>query len=333
MKARRRSGNRGPTTASSPSAKAVSVDIATPQPCAEPRPTLQARYTAIATAIPPSPASTGSKERRRSRSSPRSSSRLASSPSTKKKNVISPLEIHARRSIERPWSPSATASVVPQTDSYDEASTFTQTSAASAAASRTAAPPVSVRRNDCSGVRRLRTHAVRPVNADAGASVTSLRALVRPPLLLVSLDDLGRPDGRRVGVEPGVAQSAPLAEQVPALVERDLQLLESTPLGLTRAAGGFALPQLVLLRDEGLDPRVDLRFVHGSSSAPSAYDATRPGGSPRSGRLFVRCDDERDLVDEAPAPRLSRLGGARDRMADLRRVPARVAVRRRVAAA
>src|SRR5262245_62536574 len=35
---RSRSGNRGPTIASSPRANAVSVDIATPHPCAEPLP-------------------------------------------------------------------------------------------------------------------------------------------------------------------------------------------------------------------------------------------------------------------------------------------------------
>ena len=40
MNARSRSGKRGPTSASSPSAKAVSVDIATPQPCADERPAL-----------------------------------------------------------------------------------------------------------------------------------------------------------------------------------------------------------------------------------------------------------------------------------------------------
>ena len=54
-----------------------------------------------------------------------------------------------RRSIE---------SVVSQSASYDDASTFTQTSAAIAAPSRTAAPPVSVRRN--SPQRRLQ--AARP---------------------------------------------------------------------------------------------------------------------------------------------------------------------------
>ena len=39
---------------------------------------------------------------------------------------------------------------------------FTHTSASTVAASRTAAPPVSVRRNERSGVSRLRAHAVRP---------------------------------------------------------------------------------------------------------------------------------------------------------------------------
>ena len=43
MNARSRSGNRGPTSASIPSANAVSVDIATPQPCADGRPALKAR--------------------------------------------------------------------------------------------------------------------------------------------------------------------------------------------------------------------------------------------------------------------------------------------------
>ena len=42
-KARSRSGNRGPMRASTPSAKAVSVDIATPQPCADALPELIAR--------------------------------------------------------------------------------------------------------------------------------------------------------------------------------------------------------------------------------------------------------------------------------------------------
>ena len=43
MNARRRSGKREPNSASSPSAKAVSVDIATAQPCAESLPALKTR--------------------------------------------------------------------------------------------------------------------------------------------------------------------------------------------------------------------------------------------------------------------------------------------------
>ena len=92
MNARRRSGNRGPTSASIPSANAVSVDIAAPQPCADGRPGVHgeedqrpARPSRRAR-----PAS-GRATRRRSRSSPMSNSRRASSPTTKKKNVISPL--------------------------------------------------------------------------------------------------------------------------------------------------------------------------------------------------------------------------------------------------
>ena len=42
-KPRSRSGKRGPTRASMPSANAVSVDIATPQPWAELSPALKAR--------------------------------------------------------------------------------------------------------------------------------------------------------------------------------------------------------------------------------------------------------------------------------------------------
>src|SRR4051812_36212422 len=43
MNARSRSGNLGPTSASIPSANAVSVDIAAPQPCAPERPAFAAR--------------------------------------------------------------------------------------------------------------------------------------------------------------------------------------------------------------------------------------------------------------------------------------------------
>jgi hypothetical protein len=50
-----------------------------------------------------------------------------------------------------------------------------------------------------------------------------------------------------------------LAEQIPTLVERDLQVLQAASVGLACVAGRLSLPQLVLLRDELLDRPVDLR--------------------------------------------------------------------------
>src|SRR5712691_9668708 len=119
-----------------------------------------------ATTMPLTPAINGNAKRRRSRSSPRSSSRRASSPTTKKKNVISPLFTQWRRSSATPAPPMSIESFVLQSESYDDASTFTHMSAVAAAASKTAAPPVSVRRNSRSGVCTLRAQAVRPENGE-----------------------------------------------------------------------------------------------------------------------------------------------------------------------
>src|SRR5436190_9705603 len=54
----------------------------------------------------------------------------------------------------------------------------------------------------------------------------------------------------------------------------------------------------------------------------------RDGRAPSS----LGLDHECDLVDEAPAPLLARLGGPDDRMTGFARMPARVTVRRIVAA-
>ena len=67
--------------------------------------------------MPPRAATSGSRIRRRSRNSPRSNSRRASSPTTKKKSAISPSFTHWRRSSETPAPPSRTESVVVQNDS------------------------------------------------------------------------------------------------------------------------------------------------------------------------------------------------------------------------
>ncbi len=112
--------------------------------------------------MPPSPATSGSVTRRRSRSSPMSNSRRASSPTTKKKNVMRPLFTHSRRSIAIPCPPARISSCVSHTDRYEPASAFTHTRAATVAASRIAALPVSVFRNSRSGRSRLRAQAVWP---------------------------------------------------------------------------------------------------------------------------------------------------------------------------
>src|ERR687886_152916 len=148
--------------------------------------------------MPPSAASRGNANRRRSRSSPRSSSLRASSPTKKKKNVITPLFPPPRRSSATPDPPSSIESLVDQSESYDPASTFTHTSATTAAASRTAAPPVSVCRNSRSGVWSVRAHAVRPENRDC---CTWLLAL-----LLVALDHFGPSHVGRLGIAAGLAQ-------------------------------------------------------------------------------------------------------------------------------
>ena len=61
-----------------------------------------------------------------------------------------------------------------QTVPYDDAWTFTQTSAATDAARRNAALPVSVRMKSRSGDFRFRAQAVRPENAGAGSAAASL---------------------------------------------------------------------------------------------------------------------------------------------------------------
>src|SRR5205085_697700 len=189
------------------------------------------------------------------RRSPKSNARRASRPATKKKTVISPLLSQCRRSCETPEPPTLIERIVRQTRSYEDESILTQASATTVAASSTAALPVSVRRKLRSGVSRLRAHAVRP---EKGAAVGP----VVTPLLLVALDNLGRPDVGRIRVQVRVAQRAALAQQVPALVERHLQLLQAMPVGRVRVPGRLALPELVLLRDEILDPGMNAIVLH-----------------------------------------------------------------------
>src|SRR4051794_19922564 len=83
--------------------------------------------------------------------------------------------------------------------------------------------------------------------------------------LLVVLDGLRRPDAGRVVVVARLAQGAPLPEQVPALVERDLECLQPLTVGVARGSVRLAPPEVVLLLDELLDGAVDPCVVHRSS--------------------------------------------------------------------
>ena len=103
---------------------------------------------------------------------------------TKKKNVIKPLFTQWRRSSVTPEPPTRIESTVCQTRAYEPASMLTQTSAASVAASRNAALPVSVRRKSRSGVSRLRAQAVRPENAPPAAGDSAIGRKYLDSLLL-----------------------------------------------------------------------------------------------------------------------------------------------------
>src|SRR5262245_58278129 len=119
--------------------------------------------------------------------------------------------------------------------------------------SRTAASRSSARS------RSRRTAAV----SSCASPMSVTRAIVaNRSLLLVALDDLGVADMGRFGVLSGLSQRAPLPEQVPALVEADLELLQPVVLVRVQPTLADAVVELVLLGDELLDLLVDLCVVH-----------------------------------------------------------------------
>jgi hypothetical protein len=83
--------------------------------------------------------------------------------------------------------------------------------------------------------------------------------------LLVALDDLGAPDVGAAWIASCFTQRASLPEEVPTLVERDLNTGQALPFGFAGGAGRLAFPQLVLLGDELLDLGMDLRILHRAS--------------------------------------------------------------------
>jgi hypothetical protein len=81
-------------------------------------------------------------------------------------------------------------------------------------------------------------------------------------LLLVALDDLGPSRLSVVRITTRLAERPSLAQEVPALVERDLDLLEALAVAIARGSVRLALPQRVLFVDELLDRPMNLRIVH-----------------------------------------------------------------------
>lgn len=59
------------------------------------------------------------------------------------------------------------------------------------------------------------------------------------------------------GVSTGIARGPPAAEEVPELVEADLELTELLALGVTEAASVRVVAELVLALDQRLDPILD----------------------------------------------------------------------------
>src|SRR6185295_17995899 len=74
----------------------------------------------------------------------------------------------------------------------------------------------------------------------------------------VFLDDVRRPHARRVRIAPGYARRAALPQQIPALVELDLDRLQALLL-LVRQR--LLAKQLVLFGDEAFDVSEDLTVV------------------------------------------------------------------------
>src|SRR5512133_2040956 len=82
------------------------------------------------------------------------------------------------------------------------------------------------------------------------------------PLLQVALDRAPGPDPGAVGVLAGVPAGPALAQEVPALVELDLELAQPGLLALVEPVpGGLAL-QAVLLLDQRADTVQHLLVVH-----------------------------------------------------------------------
>ena len=105
-------GTREPRSATTPRANAMSVAIGIPHPLTPSPPALNATKISAGTIMPPSAAIAGSATARRSRSSPVTSSRLISMPTTKKNTAINKSLTTWARSWSNTYDPSSNRTVV-----------------------------------------------------------------------------------------------------------------------------------------------------------------------------------------------------------------------------
>ena len=73
-----------------------------------------------------------------------------------------------------------------------------------------------------------------------------------------------------VGLESGRSPCPALAEQIPALVEGDLEVGEALCRGVVERRVGVLVAQLVFLVDEVVDPGQYLLVVHRHMSSPTS---------------------------------------------------------------
>ncbi len=147
-------GTRPASITSAPAAKAMSVAMGIPQPCTASPPALKPRKTSAGTTMPPSAAITGRAAWRGSASSPTSSSRLSSRPTTKKKNAIRPSLIQWCRDISRRQLPMPMLTGSRTSCQYASARLLlARTRAATVAANSRRPPLVWLRMNSSKGLR------------------------------------------------------------------------------------------------------------------------------------------------------------------------------------
>ena len=92
------------------------------------------------------------------------------------------------------------------------------------------------------------------------------------PPLLIALDDLGRTNIGIVRIQACIPTCPPLTQQIPTLVERDLDFAKVGDVFLGRRRSGVSSLQRMLVLDELADPVNDLDLVHACLLPLSGHD-------------------------------------------------------------